>query len=70
MYRQPEIWIEDICYEPEHIQKVLKEIQKNFNKYFSDFVDTTAGTTLMGIHFASCQLVEGSPSSIGWQGRS
>lgn len=55
MYRQPEIWIEDICYGPEHIQKVLKEIQKNFNKYFSDFVDTTAGTTLSVTDFERLQ---------------
>lgn len=55
MYRQTEIWIEDVCYEEEHIQKVLKEIQSNFEKYFSDFVDTTAGTSLSTADFEKLQ---------------
>lgn len=55
MYRQTEVWIEDVCYEEKHIQKVLKEIQNNFERYFSDFVDTTAGTSLSTADFEKLQ---------------
>ena len=35
--------LEDICYEPKHLELVLKEIKKNFGKYFPDFLETQAG---------------------------
>ena len=29
--------VEDICYEENHVQTVVGEIRKNFNKYFKGF---------------------------------
>lgn len=36
--------IEDICYEHNHIDKVLAEIKLNFELYFNSFIETKAGT--------------------------
>lgn len=38
--------IEDICYEAEHIDKVLSEIKINFRNYFDKFIDSEAGNAL------------------------
>ncbi|SET20460.1 hypothetical protein [[Clostridium] polysaccharolyticum] len=35
--------VEDVCYEQEHVEKVLAEIKKNFDGYFMRFLDSTAG---------------------------
>ncbi len=35
--------VEDVCYEQEHIDKVLAEIKKNFDEYFMRFLDSTGG---------------------------
>ncbi len=35
--------VEDVCYEQEHVEKVLDVIKKNFDAYFLRFLDTTAG---------------------------
>jgi hypothetical protein len=34
--------VEDICYEENHVQTVVGEIRKNFNKYFKGFIETLA----------------------------
>lgn len=55
MYVQRDIWIEDICYESTHIQKVLEEIAKNFEMYFSEFIDSTGGKGISYAKFATLQ---------------
>ena len=35
--------IEEICYERDHIDRVLSEIKANFSDYFHDYLDTDAG---------------------------
>ena len=55
MYRQSNQWIEDVCYEAGHIQKVLSEIRTNFDAYFSEFVDSTAGTSVSTADFERLQ---------------
>lgn len=51
MYAHEDIWIEDVCYDMEHIRKVVSEIKKNFEKYFNEFVLTTAGTGISAEDF-------------------
>ncbi len=46
MYVQRNVWIEAICYERTHNQKVLQEIIQNFDGYFAEFVDSAGGTGL------------------------
>lgn len=55
MYVQRDIWIEDICYESAHIQKVLQEISKNFEVYFAEFIDSTGGK---GISYAKLATLQ------------
>lgn len=44
MYRhQEERSIESICYEQEHIDKVLDAIKAKFKDYFNDFIMLEAG---------------------------
>lgn len=38
--------IEEICYEEEHIKKVLEEIKINFNRYFDNYISTEAGVRI------------------------
>ena len=38
--------IEDICYENEHIERVLTEIKGNFHDYFQQFIETESGQTI------------------------
>ncbi len=38
--------IEDICYEMEHINKVLEEIRINIPDYFQRYLDTEGGETV------------------------
>lgn len=35
--------VEDICYEQEHVERVLASIKKNFDSYFNRFLDSIAG---------------------------
>ena len=35
--------VEDVCYEQEHVEKVLAVIKKNFDEYFMRFLDSTGG---------------------------
>lgn len=35
--------VEDICYEQEHVERVLEVIKKNFDDYFLRFLDSTGG---------------------------
>ncbi len=64
MYVQREIWIEDICYDSAHIQKVLQEISKNFEVSFPEFIDSTGGNGISYAKLAALQknwgLVQGS----------
>lgn len=46
MYANEEFGIEEVCYDEVHVQKVIKEIRKNFDGYFADFVNTEAGSSL------------------------
>lgn len=45
MYYNPkdQISVEEICYEPAHINEVLKEIQKNLPEYFQKYLETEGG---------------------------
>lgn len=38
--------IEDVCYKPEHIEKVLDEIRNNFDEYFERYLLTEAGSKI------------------------
>lgn len=38
--------IEDVCYKKQHIEQVLRVIEKNFSKYFDDYVKTEKGNLL------------------------
>lgn len=55
MYVQKNIWIEDICYDSTHIQKVLQEIAGNFDPYFAEFIDSTGGTAISYAKLAALQ---------------
>ncbi len=47
--------VEDVCYEQKHVEKVLNEIKKNFEKYFVHFLDSTGG---MGISLEDVQRLQ------------
>lgn len=47
--------VEDICYEQEHVEKVLDVIKKNFDSYFRRFLDSTGG---MGISLEDIQNLQ------------
>ena len=55
MYVQKNLWIEDICYDSTHIQKVLQEIAGNFDPYFAEFIDSTGGTAISYAKLAALQ---------------
>lgn len=55
MYVQREIWIENVCYEDAHIKKVLQEITRNFDEYFSQFIDSTGGVGISYKKLAALQ---------------
>lgn len=47
MYKKPDnSAVEDVCYEQDHIEKVMVVIRKNFDQYFIRFLDSTAGRGL------------------------
>lgn len=43
---QDEREVEKICYEEEHVEKVLNLIRKNFDKYFKNFIEDEAGISI------------------------
>ena len=43
MYVGFEDSVESVCYEWNHVQKVVEEIRRNFDKYFQGFIETLAG---------------------------
>ena len=43
MYAHQDIWIEDNCYDQEHVDEVVEEIRNNFDEYFSSFIETESG---------------------------
>lgn len=47
--------VEDICYEQEHVEKVLEVIKKNFDQHFIRFLECTGGT---GISLADLQNLQ------------
>jgi len=51
--------IEEICYETDHIQKVLAEIKLNFQKYFEEYLEKESG------HASSISDIEKLASTIG-----
>lgn len=56
MYTQREEWnVEHICYDNEHVQKVLEEITKNFDGYFQRFLETEGGTSITADSFSKLQ---------------
>ena len=54
---------EEICYEDSHIDKVMAEIKKNFDPYFIDFLETSAGTTISSEQFKALQQKFGTTGS-------
>ena len=45
--------IEDICYDPKHLDEVLAVIKEKFSRYFDKFIETKAGTTITAKQFAT-----------------
>jgi len=39
--------IEELCYEPDHIEKVINEITIKFNNYFKEFIETESGNIVV-----------------------
>ena len=35
--------VEDVCYEQEHVEKVLEAIKKNFDQFFNPFLESAGG---------------------------
>ena len=38
--------VEDICYEQEHVEKVLAAIKQNFGQHFDRFLDSSGGKSI------------------------
>lgn len=53
--RRDERSVEKICYEEKHVEVVLDEIKRNFNKYFQRFIETNAGNSITAESFANLQ---------------
>ena len=64
MYSTNDKPCEDICFDEAHINKVVAEILKNFEPYFINFVETSAGSTISLEQFKELQKKFGSSSSI------
>ena len=47
--------VEDICYEEEHVQKVINSIRSNFDKYFTGYINSHAGKGVSPESFAELQ---------------
>ena len=47
--------VEDVCYEQEHVEKVLHAIKKNFDEHFNRFLDSTGGK---GVSLESIQELQ------------
>lgn len=47
--------VEDICYDFEHVDKVMAEIKKNFDAYFQRFIETSGGAGMTSEDFARLQ---------------
>ncbi len=45
--------IEEICYDPKHLDKVLCAIKDKFSHYFDTFIETKAGTIITAEKFAA-----------------
>ncbi len=56
--------IEDICYEPTHMEQVVKEIEANFTHYFDLFLETEAGTRISTERFDQLAKALGSAKRV------
>ena len=52
MYTHQNGFVEDCCYDFNHVEEVIKEIRINFKQYFEKFVETDGGTLLTSKEFA------------------
>lgn len=52
--------IEDICYEPEHMNQVTEEIRKQFDHYFDLYLETEAGSRITAEKFLEIAAALGS----------
>lgn len=55
--------IEDICLEPEHIDRVLAEIRANFPDYFQKYVETEAGEAPSSVSIEQLALTLGATAA-------
>lgn len=56
MYTQREEWnVERLCYDDDHVQKVMSEISKNFDSYFQRFLETEAGASITAENYQKLQ---------------
>ena len=55
MYTNADISVEDVCYEQEHIHKILNTIHKKFEEYFPRFLETIAGNGVSEVDFNNLQ---------------
>ena len=51
MYVSVNMDVEDICFEEEHIERVLNEIRANFQNYFKEFIETSGGVSIDSSQF-------------------
>lgn len=51
--------VEDICYEQEHVEKVLAAIKQNFGQHFDRFLDSSAGKSI------SIESIQGIQKKLG-----
>lgn len=61
---------EDICYDFEHVNKVMAEIKKNFEAYFQRFIETSGGTGMISEDFARLQKKFGVSGKMSYEGQS
>lgn len=47
--------VEDICFEKEHVQKVLAAIKKSFESYFTNYLESAAGKSVTDTSFTELQ---------------
>lgn len=51
MYTHQDGFVEDCCYDFDHVKKVSEEIKNNFEKYFEGFLETDGGLLLSSKEF-------------------
>lgn len=63
MYAHQDIWLEDVCYEQDHVNEVVEEIRKNFDEYFQDFIETEGGIGVSDEDFEKLKKKMGATST-------